>query len=93
MTDRSILLTEAEAADRLRLCTRTLRKERQAGRLRYVLIGRAVRYTVEDLESYVEQLRQVQPACPPVQPTRRISVSRRPGDRVIVPFTERNRGR
>ncbi|MGW8201934.1 helix-turn-helix domain-containing protein [Sphingomonas bisphenolicum] len=93
MTGQPILLTEPEAADRLRLCTRTLRKARQAGQLHYVLIGRAVRYTVEDLESYVEQLRQVQPVCPPVQPTRRISVPRRTGERVIVPFTERNRGR
>ncbi|WP_408021749.1 helix-turn-helix domain-containing protein [Sphingobium psychrophilum] len=83
-------MTESEAADRLSLCTRTLRKERQAGRLRYVLIGRAVRYSVADLESYVEQLRQVQPACPPADPTRRTSVQRPAGGGVVVPFTERN---
>lgn len=90
MSDRQILLTESEAADRLRLCTRTLRKERQAGRLRYVLIGRAVRYSVADLESYVEQLRQVQPVCPPVESTRRTSVQRPAGGRVVIPFSERN---
>lgn len=89
MTDHSILLTETEAAARLRLCTRTLRKERQAGRLRYVLIGRTVRYTVEDLESYVEQLRQVPPACQPA-PTRRTSVPKRRDHGVVVPFTRQN---
>lgn len=83
-----LLLTEAEAADRLRVCTRTLRKARHAGLLHYVLIGRAIRYTVSDLESYIERLRQVQPTCPPKEPTRRISQpSRKSGE--IVSFTER----
>lgn len=44
-----ILLTEKEAAQRLSLCTRTLRKARQDGELPYILIGRAVRYAVADL--------------------------------------------
>lgn len=88
MNPPPILLTEIEAAARLRLCTRTLRKARQDGQLRYVLIGRAVRYTVADLESFVDQLRQVQPACSPAKPTRRTSVPKRSG--VIVPFTDRN---
>jgi hypothetical protein len=84
-----MLLTEPEAAERLRICTRTLRKARQSGLLHYVLIGRAVRYTVADLESYIDRLRQVQPACPPSGPTRRISKrSSRAGE--IVPFTVRN---
>jgi hypothetical protein len=83
------LLTEAEAADRLRVCTRTLRKARHAGLLHYVLIGRAIRYTLGDLESYIELLRQVQPACPPKEPTRRISQPSRKGGE-IVPFTQRN---
>lgn len=83
-----ILLTEPEAAERLRLCTRTLRKARHEGLLRCILIGRAVRYTVEDLESYVEQLRQVQPPCPSAQPTRVRTVPKRGG--VIIPFSERN---
>ncbi|WP_313800941.1 helix-turn-helix domain-containing protein [Sphingobium sp.] len=90
MNQPPILLTETEAAECLRVCTRTLRKARQAGQLHYILIGRAVRYTLADLESYVEQLRQVQPACPPTQPTRRISVPRQSARGVIVPFTERN---
>lgn len=39
----ALLLTEEQAAERLSLCTKTLRKERKAGRLPYILIGRAVR--------------------------------------------------
>ncbi|WP_406693342.1 helix-turn-helix domain-containing protein [Sphingomonas cannabina] len=54
------LLTEDEAADALKLCPRTLRKQRQAGRLPYVLIGRAIRYTLDDLTQFVESSRQ----CP-----------------------------
>lgn len=85
-----LLFTENEAAERLRVCTRTLRKARHAGLLHYVLIGRAIRYTLPDLESYVDRLRQVQPACLPKEPTRRISHPSRKGGE-IVPFTERNR--
>ena len=50
----SVLLTERQAAERLAVCERTLRKERQAGRLAYVLIGRCVRYAPADLETYIE---------------------------------------
>jgi hypothetical protein len=38
-----------------------LRKERQAGRLPYILIGRAIRYTLADLETFVESSRQDKP--------------------------------
>lgn len=86
---RQLLLTEAEAADRLRLSQRTLRKARQDGQLRYVLIGRAVRYTEQDLETFIDSLRTVQPQCPPKSPpTRNVKPSRKSG--VIVPFTVRN---
>lgn len=88
MTD-ALLLTEAEAAERLRVCTRTLRKARHAGLLHYVLIGRAIRYTLPDLESYIECLRQVQPVCPTKEPTRRTARPSRKGGE-IVPFTVRN---
>lgn len=91
MSDQ-LLFTEAEAAERLRVCTRTLRKARISGQLHYVLIGRAIRYTLADLESYIERLRQVQPPCPPKEPTRRISKPSRKGGEV-VPFSERNRRR
>jgi hypothetical protein len=54
------LLTEEEAAQILRVCPRTLRKERKAGRLACHLIGRAIRYTLDDLNTYIEGARQ----CP-----------------------------
>lgn len=87
-----LLLTEREAAERLRVCTRTLRKARHSGLLHYVLIGRSIRYTFSDLESYIDRLRQVQPQCPSPTPTRRSTApTRRQGE--IVPFSVRNAGR
>lgn len=84
-----LLLTEKEAAHRLSLSTRTLRKARQAGTLRYVLIGRAVRYTEDDLTTFIDSLRTVQPACPPsAQPTRSTRSTRKGAK--IIPFTDRN---
>ncbi|WP_260925353.1 helix-turn-helix domain-containing protein [Novosphingobium sp. 9] len=90
---QQLLLTEAEAADRLRLSIRTLRKARNEGRLHYVLIGRAIRYTIADLESYIETLRQVQPPFSPNDPTRNVTSTgkRRSGE--VISFTERNRAR
>ena len=79
------LLTEAQAAEALQLCTRTLRKARQEGKLSYVLIGRAVRYTMDDLHGFIEASRQDAQPCK--QPTRRSNMRRRTGE--IVPFTAR----
>jgi excisionase family DNA binding protein len=53
-----VLLTEGEAAELLRVSTRTLRSARQAGRLPCVRIGKCVRYTVADVESFVQSNRQ-----------------------------------
>lgn len=88
MTEQ-LLLTKSEAAKCLRLSTRTLRKARRDGAIYYVLIGRAVRYTIDDLESFIDLLRQVQPQCPQPLP---VKATRRPdrGD-VIIPFHLRNR--
>lgn len=92
MTQGQLLLTEAEAAERLRVCQRTLRKARQSGLLHYVAIGRAVRYTVDDLESFVATLRQVQSHCP--KPRTNVKSVRSAGKGgVIVPFTVANRRR
>jgi excisionase family DNA binding protein len=55
-----MLLTETEAAASLKLCERTLRKERQAGRLAFVKIGRCIRYTNEDLAHFIESRRVVE---------------------------------
>ena len=78
------LLTEPEAAEALRVCTRTLRKARQDGKLSYVLIGRSVRYTMDDLQSFIEASRQDAQPCE--KPTRRVTA--RPRGK-IVPFTAR----
>lgn len=87
---RQLLLTEAEAAERLRLCQRTLRNARREGKLRYVLIGRAVRYTEDDLKNFIDSLRTVQPACPP-NPKPARSTHRKGKSAQIIPFTDRNR--
>lgn len=89
MTGR-LLLTEPEAAERLRICPRMLRKARKDGRLHYVLIGRAVRYTVDDLESYIATLRQVQPACPQIKSAPKPKRQHRSGGGIVVPFSARN---
>lgn len=87
-----LLLTEHEAAGRLRISARTLRRARQEGQLHYVLIGRAVRYTLTDLESFVDRLRKVEPKCPaqghsrpPLPKPKRSSQGAE-----IVPFSRRN---
>jgi hypothetical protein len=51
------LLTELEAAKWLSISPRTLRKLRQDGKVHYVLIRTAVRYTLDDLILYVEGAR------------------------------------
>lgn len=87
-----LLLTEAEAAACLRLSARTLRKARADGQLHYILIGRSVRYTLEDLESYIASQRQVAPPCPPVPlPTARTTKAprRRKAGAQIIPFHQR----
>lgn len=80
------LLTEPEAAEALRLSTRTLRKARSEGRLTYVLIGRSVRYTMDDLASFIEASRQDAQPCD--KHTRRQTTAR-PRNGKIVPFTAR----
>ncbi len=56
MTDH-LLLTIAEAADRLSLGRTTVYSEIAAGRLRSVTVGRARRVPVDALEEYVASLR------------------------------------
>lgn len=88
MGSQPLLLTETEAAEALRLSARTLRKARTDGRLRYILIGRAVRYTMEDLESFIESLRQGQVQC--AKTTSRSAARRRNrASAEIVPFRRR----
>jgi len=82
------LLTEQEAADVLKLCPRTLRKERQAGRLPYILVGRSVRYAPSDLDQFIERSRMVDTPRPK-RAGGKASANHRTG--VIVPFSQRGR--
>lgn len=82
MTARA-LLTESEAAEQLRVCARTLRQARKEGRLTFVLIGRCVRYTMEDLETFIASSRQ------DTMPAKRATRSTVRRNATIVPFTAR----
>jgi excisionase family DNA binding protein len=48
------LLTEREAAELLQISISTLRRMRQAGEIKYVLIGSLIRYRVQDIEEVVK---------------------------------------
>lgn len=59
------LLTSIEAAERLRICERTLRKARQRGEIAYIAVSdRRVAYTVEDCDAYIESRRRRDEKCP-----------------------------
>lgn len=85
MTD-PLLLSEEQAADRLLMHPRTLRKLRQAGEIHYVaLAGRKIAYRPEDCEAYVQS--RVRVETPKPRPRTRSVGNRRGG--VIVPFSAR----
>lgn len=54
------LLTTREAADRLRLSSATLEKDRISGKLNipFLKIGKAVRYDPDHLDQYIETCRR-----------------------------------
>lgn len=82
------LLTEPEAAEALHLCTRTLRKARKEGRLTYVLIGRAVRYTMADLNDFIEAHKMTDATANTPKP-RATTKAVQAGN--IVPFSQRRK--
>lgn len=88
------LLTEAEAASRLRMSPRSLRDLRQQGRIRYVAItARKIVYREDDLDEYVEASIRVEQPAVEVKPQgkrRRQSISATPSGKV-VPFTQRKK--
>lgn len=53
--DSDVLLTRQEAADRLRVSTRTLDDLEASGRLQAVRIGRRVLYHPETLDAFIRQ--------------------------------------
>lgn len=80
------LLSELEAARRLLLSERTLRKLRAEGQIRYVaLTGRRVAYRPQDLEAFVSA--RVKEGKPCQQPPSPKPKQRRQGN--IIPFSQR----
>lgn len=57
MTDRSLLKPD-QAAERLAISTRTLRKLRREGKLHYIRVRSGIRYDPDDLDRYVEGARE-----------------------------------
>lgn len=48
------LLTEKQAAERLRVCTKTLYNMRRRGEIPFVrLKGRVIRYRIQDLDAFI----------------------------------------
>ncbi|WP_197418454.1 helix-turn-helix domain-containing protein [Sphingomonas sp. CCH9-F2] len=61
----TVLLTPAEAAARLHLCTKTLRRLRREGHIRYVAItDRKILYRPEDCDEFVASRARKAAECP-----------------------------
>ena len=59
------LLTPEQAAARLDMCERTLRKLRQTGEIAYIAVtGRKFRYTPEDCDAFLAERRRKEAPCP-----------------------------
>lgn len=90
-----LLLTEEQAAERLLMHPRTLRKLRQAGEIRYVnTVGRKIAYRPEDCEAFVQQQSRIQ--SPPDLPRlkgRGRARPRRPDGGNVLSFTARRQAR
>jgi hypothetical protein len=84
-----LLLTEEQAAARLLMHPRTLRKLRQEGKIRYVaLTNRKIAYKPEDCAAFVEQHVRQEPQHLPRPRSGRPRINSRRGGN-IVPFTAR----
>ncbi|MGO1304080.1 MAG: helix-turn-helix domain-containing protein [Sphingomonas parapaucimobilis] len=83
------LLTPDQAARRLSVCTKTLRRIRQDGHIRYVAItDRKIRYRPEDCDDYVASRARKAPECQSTSvKVRRISTSTLSSK--VVDFTAR----
>lgn len=82
------LLTEHEAAERLRIGERTLRGIRQRGEIRYILIGaRKIFYRPEDCEEYLAARIRVEQPCPTGSKRQRRNAY---SDSKIIPFSKRH---
>lgn len=58
MQNKTALFTEKQAAEYLGLAVATLQQRRHKGRMpRYFKIGKTVRYSIEDLDAFLESCR------------------------------------
>lgn len=86
-----ILLTPAEAAARLRICTKTLRRLRQDGRISYVAVSqRKILYRPGDCDAFV---RAAVTSATPVRATHRLNQERSRSASAVVSFTARRQER
>ena len=93
MTD-ALLWTSAEAAERLRICEKSLRKARQQGLIRYVAMGaRGIMYRPEDCAEYVASRTRRDEPCEPVRSPPPKGRGRAPGPNNIIPFSQRQNAR
>lgn len=85
------LLTEGEAAKALHVCTRSLRRLRQSGAIRYVSVTpRTILYRPEDIQAFIEQRSTV---CHENTPTHSVRRNRKRQEQNVVSFTARRRER
>ena len=76
----SDLLTADQAAARLNISERTLRKLRQSGEIAYIaLTDRLFRYTAEDCDEYVASRRRINNSPPTGK-----AIIRRPRSRIVT---------
>jgi excisionase family DNA binding protein len=65
------ILTEAEAAQKLRMSVKTLKRRRSAGQIGHIRDGRRVLYRPEHLNAYLDAVEVAASAPPPAPPTPR----------------------
>lgn len=83
------LLTEAEAAAMLHVCTRSLRRLRQSGAIRYVAVTpRTICYRTEDVQAFIDQRTTI---CHDHTPTRTMRPNRARGNAQVISFTARRK--
>jgi hypothetical protein len=87
------LLTEAEAAARLRVCTKTLRSLRRTGQIRYVAVTqRKILYRPEDCDAFVDARSRTEEPVSYTPPRPRPRTGKRHGA-TVVSFTARRQQR
>ena len=78
------LLTEAEAAEALRVRPRTLRKCRQSGEIAFIRFGRSIRYSAAEVNEFVVRATVANDRSP-TKSTRRVPIRT---IATIIPFSK-----